>query len=94
MILLLTIQAATMVAVQTYGGVVLGNYRPFLDPLPLDRHWLLLLLPMVIGIGVVYKTIKLEDLAQLPKQAFYLSAQILMFMMLAAIALWLIVEMI
>lgn len=92
--LLSTIQATTVVVVQRCDGGVLATYRPFLDPLPLDRHWPLLLLPMVIAIGVVYKSIKLEDLAQLPRQALYLSAQILVFMILAAVALWLITEMI
>jgi len=65
---------------------------PFLAPLPLDRYWLLLLLPLVVAIAIVYKTIKLEDLSQLPRQAAFLTGQIVAFMVLAAAALWLVTE--
>ena len=69
-------------------------YRPFLEPLPLDTYWLLLLPPLVLAVSVVYKTIKLEDLAQLPGQALFLSGQIIAFMILAAAALWMITELV
>ncbi len=69
------------------------GWRPFLDPLPLDSHYLLFLIPLVVVIAVVYKTIKLDDLSALPKAALVLSIQIITFMALAAIALWLITEM-
>lgn len=68
-------------------------YRPFLDPLPVQSYWLLLP-PLVIVIAIVYKTIKLDDLARLPRQAAVLAAQIVAFMLLAAAALWLIVELV
>jgi hypothetical protein len=67
-------------------------YKPFLQPLPLDTYWLLLLLPLVLAIAIVYKTIKLDDLSQMPKQAIFLAGQIIAFMVLAAAALWLITE--
>jgi hypothetical protein len=70
----------------------LRGYTPFLDPLPLDRYWLVLLVPMVLAIAVVYKAIKLDDLAQLPRQTLSLAAQIVAFMLLAAAGLWLISE--
>ena len=74
------------------GSVPSAAYRPFLDPLPLDRYWLFFLLPLAIVIGIVYKTIKLNDLSQLPKHALHLSVQILVFMVIAAAVLWLITE--
>jgi len=67
-------------------------YLPFVHPLPLDTYWLLLMPPMVLAIAIVYKAIKLDDLAELPKQAMFLTAQILAFMVLAAAALWLLSE--
>lgn len=67
-------------------------YKPFLDPLPLDRWWLALLPPLVLAIAIVYKTIKLDDLSQLPRQVLRLSAQILCVMALAAAGLWLLTE--
>lgn len=66
----------------------------FLEPMPLDDYWLLLLGPLAIAVAVVYKTIKLDDLAKLPRQAAYLAAQILIFMVLAAAALWLATELV
>lgn len=41
-------------------GMVLA-YRPFLDPLPIDRYWLWLIMPLVIGIAVVYKAVKIPN---------------------------------
>ena len=48
----------------------------------------MLLLPLVVAISVVYKTIKLEDLSRLPREAGILCVQILSFMVLAAAGLW------
>lgn len=67
-------------------------YRPFLDPLPVDRLWLFLLIPLVVAISVVYKTIKTADLRHVPREAALLSAQIVAFMVLAAAGLWLLTE--
>ena len=66
-------------------------FRPFLDPLPtLAGDWLLV--PLIVAIAVVYKTIKLDDLSRLPREATILTAQIAVFMILAGAALWLLVE--
>lgn len=66
------------------------GYRPFLDPLPMSGSglWLLLLVPLVILVAVAYKTIKLADLRDLPRQAAVLAAQIFLFMAAAAALLW------
>lgn len=66
-----------------------AGYRPFLDPVPIDDFWLILLVPLVIAVAVVYKAIKLDDLSELPRQATHLAGQIMVFMVLAAAALWL-----
>lgn len=69
-------------------------YTPFLDPLRLDDYWLVLFVPLVIAVALVYKTIKLQDLTQLPRQAGMLAMQILLVMVLAAVGLWLLTEMV
>ncbi len=61
----------------------------FVQPLLLDRYWLLMVLPMIAAICVVYKTIKLNDINQLPREAWVLALQIIFFMVLAAVVLWL-----
>ena len=63
-------------------------YRPFLEPAPIDRYWLWCLPPLVIGITVVYQTIKSDDLSAVPRRAAYLTLQILVFLAAAALGLW------
>jgi hypothetical protein len=66
-------------------------YTPLLDPLPYEPYWLVLLLPLVLAIALVYKTIKLPDreLPKLPQQAVWLATEIFAFMVLIAAGLWL-----
>lgn len=59
-------------------------YRPFLEPLPIDAWWLWLAVPLVVGVAVVYKTIKLPELSRLPREAATLAGQVLVFMAMAA----------
>ena len=75
------------------GAAITGNvspgYRPFIDPIHIEDYWIVLLLPLVFIISLTYKTIKIDDLSKLASQTFYLTAQIIVFMVLAASALWL-----
>ena len=73
-------------------GFLLESFRPFMTPLRLEAQWLLLLLPMVVAISIVYKTIKLRDLRRVPQEAAMLAAQITLFMVLTASVLWLLTE--
>ena len=70
------------------------GFRPFFDPLPVDGYWMFLLLPMIIAISVVYKTIKTDRLSKIPREASILAAQIVAFMILAAVALWMLTELV
>jgi len=67
-------------------------WRPFLEPMPVDDLWLVLIVPLVLAIAVVYKVIRLRDLRGLPIQTVVLAAQIVVFMILAALILWVITE--
>lgn len=70
----------------------LAGIRWYLEPLPLDAYWILLLVPLVAVVSIVYKTLKVSSLDKLPVQASLLAAQILGFMVLAAAVLWLVSE--
>jgi len=70
------------------------GFRPFFEPLPIDLYWMLLLIPMVVAISVVYKTIKTDRLRKIPRESAVLAAQIVAFMALAAAALWLLTELV
>ncbi len=63
-------------------------YVPFRDPLHIDAYWMWMMIPLVIAVSVVYKTIKIDNLSQLPLQAAFLALQIVAFMVVAAAVLW------
>ena len=67
-------------------------YTPFLHPLDVDEYWLWLLIPLALAISIVYKTIKLDDSSQLPRQITIMTAQIVVFMGVAASVLWVVSE--
>ena len=48
--------------------------------------------PLVIGIAIVYKALKTENLARLPAEAIRLTLYIHLFMIIIAAMLWLLVE--
>lgn len=67
-------------------------FVPLLDPLTalfpgMSDYWLVLVVPLVLVICVVYKGTRIEDLAKLPRTAVVMSAQILVVMAAAAVAL-------
>lgn len=67
-------------------------YRPFLDPLHLDRVWFLLLLPMAFFISVAYKGVRVSDLKHLPREVAVMSAQIVLGMVALGLASYLFVQ--
>lgn len=92
----MTMTVTTLITrlVSLVSPAVLGQYVPFVVPLRIDAYWLLLLLPLVVAIAITYKTIKLDDLSRLSREATLLSLQIVIFMVLAAVTLWLLTELI
>lgn len=71
---------------------MLMAFQLFLEPLPLSGYWLYMMVPLVVVIAVVYKTIKINDLSKLPQQAASLTLQILFYMVLGQATLWLLTE--
>ncbi len=72
-------------------------FRPFLDPLPIWRlpPWLwmpCLLVPLIIGVAIVYKSIKCRKMSMVPKESAELTGWILLFMFVAAVVLTLVVR--
>ncbi|MEQ9453961.1 MAG: hypothetical protein RLN76_05130 [Phycisphaeraceae bacterium] len=74
--------------------VVLLAWRPFLDPLPIEDVWLWFLIPLSLAVALVYKAIKLPTLERLWIESVLLGFQILAFMALAAVGLWILTEMV
>lgn len=90
----MTAVLSPLASLLTGAGPAVLAFRPFLDPVPVDQYWMLLLLPMVIAIAVVYKTIKTDRLEKIPREATVLAAQIVAFMVMAAAALWMLTELV
>ena len=62
-------------------------YTPFLNPLPVWDYWYLLLVPLAAAVAVVYKSIKLQRMRDVPWQAFVIGCWIVCGMIAAAIVL-------
>jgi hypothetical protein len=65
------------------------HYVPFYGPAPLwsNSAWPWLLLPLVIGVSIVYKAIRVDRMRDLPRAAAGIAAWIIFGMIAAAAAL-------
>ncbi len=63
-------------------------WRPFLDPLPAERYWLWLFVPLVLMMSVVYKAVKRPGPRGLWFDSAFLAVQVSMFMGLLALLVW------
>jgi hypothetical protein len=72
--------------------IPLAEWTPFVTPPPgLWDYWPALLLPLVVAVSIVYKSIRCESMSQVPRQAASISLWIIAGLVLAALVLWLIV---
>jgi hypothetical protein len=70
------------------------QYRLFLDPLPVwpNTIWPWLLVPLCIGVSIVYKSIRCASMKQVPREAAVITFWILLGMAGAALALAIVVR--
>jgi len=66
-------------------------YRPFLDPLNVHDSWWFFLIPLSFGIAVVYKAARMKSLDHYWRAVFTMTAQIVIAMILLALASYLFV---
>jgi hypothetical protein len=57
---------------------VLSVWRPFIDPIDAHRTWFMLLIPMAFFISMVYKAVRLPDLASYWRQVIVMTVQIIL----------------
>ena len=67
-------------------------FRLFWHPLPLWDAWYWLLLPLCIGVSIVYKAIKCRHTRQVPREASIIFIMIVVVMVLAAAGLMLLMK--
>lgn len=90
---------------ETAGGAVAGwlaplgpgvdlplGYRPFLDPISAQQWWWLFVLPLIIGIAIVYKALRLPDLDRYWFNVAKMSLQIMIVMVVMSVVLYVVVE--
>jgi hypothetical protein len=69
-------------------------YAPFVDPLPVWDYWPLLLLPLVAGLSVVYKSIRCDDMKRVPRESAQIFAVIILGLSAAALGIWILVRLV
>lgn len=57
-------------------------YRPFLDPLPLQDLWFVLLIPVSMLVSLAYKAVRVRDMKQLHRQVIAMTIQVTLGMVL------------
>ena len=63
------------------------------NPIPgLWRVWYLMLLPLCLGVSIVYKSIKCHEMKQVPREAAVIFAMIIGGIVGAALVLWIMVR--
>ena len=68
---------------------------PFRQPMPgVQEHWLWLLPVLVLGISMMYKAIRVDDLRRWPREVGIMTAQVLLAFAGLAIGLFLLVQVI
>jgi hypothetical protein len=73
-------------------NLLLAQYRPFIDPMPIHDWWYWLLLPLCLLFSVVYKCAKCEHVRDIPRAALGITFWVLFGMACAAAVLTVIVK--
>ena len=67
-------------------------YTPFMDPLKVWDYWPWLLLPLCLGVSIVYKSVREELMSRVPTEALKATFWIVAGMAAAAAGLFLMVR--
>lgn len=70
------------------------GFRPFLDPLPLDSVWYLLLVPLSLGVAMVYKAVRATDMSRYWRQVVIMSGQTVLAMVGLGAGFYVLVELV
>ncbi|CAG0964686.1 hypothetical protein PHYC_00919 [Phycisphaerales bacterium] len=67
-------------------------YRPFIDPIDLHKFWFVLLVPLAFFLSIAYKSVRLDDLKELPRAVVSMTIQICFWMVVLGVASYLFVQ--
>lgn len=71
---------------------LLAAWRPFLDPLHMQRTWFWLLIPLALGVSMTYKAVRLDSLTLYWRKVFIMTAQLILAIIGLGAAAFLVVE--
>lgn len=66
-------------------------WRPFLDPLPMEDGWYLLLIPLALLISIGYKAVRTQDMRRYWRDVGIMTVQIILSMILLWIGAYLLI---
>ncbi len=67
-------------------------WRPFLDPLSLQRHWFWLLIPLAVGVSMTYKAVRLDSLEHYWRKVMIMTTQLIVAIIAMGAAAFVVVE--
>ena len=67
-------------------------YTPFLDPLDLHRWWFVLLIPMALGVAMVYKAVRMASLERYWRHVASMASSIVIGIILLGAAMYAMIE--
>lgn len=66
-------------------------WRPFLDPLPIEDGWFLLLIPLALLVSMGYKAVRVGDMRRYWREVAVMTVQVILAMILLWIAAYLVI---
>lgn len=71
------------------------GWIPFVQPMPgVQQHWLWILPVLILGIAMMYKAIRVDDVRRWPREVALMTAQVLLAFAGLAIGLFVLVQVI
>jgi hypothetical protein len=67
-------------------------YTPFIDPINVHSTWFWMLIPLSLGVSIVYKALRVGDMKQYPKQVLAMTTQIVIVMVALGIASYVLIQ--
>lgn len=66
-------------------------WRPFLDPLPIEEQWYLLLIPLALLISIGYKAVRVGDMQRYWRSVAVMTLQVIFGIILLWIGAYLVI---
>lgn len=68
---------------------------PFIDPLPgVQANWIWFVLPLILGIAMMYKSIRVGEVSRWPREVAVMTGQVLLAFAGFAIGLFILVQLV